>query len=106
MDLPSIRDAFNRVAKKQKVWYGKTHENVDKVLDAITDAITELSKVPEEALGVDHKSVMEVLQVLFELPTLILYQEVLCMILGFCSKLSTLAALQRDWTSFLFRGFE
>lgn len=62
MDLPSIRDAFNRVAKKQKVWYGKTHENVDKVLDAITDAIAELSKVSEEALGIDHKSVMEVLQ--------------------------------------------
>lgn len=63
MDLPSIRDAFNRVSKKQKVWYGKTQENVDKVLDAITDAIAELSKVPKEALGVDHKSVVEVLQV-------------------------------------------
>jgi len=63
MDLPSIRDAFNRVSKKQKVWYGKTQENVEKVLDAITDAIAEFSKVPEEALGVDHKSVMEALQV-------------------------------------------
>lgn len=66
MDLPSIRDAFNRVSKKQKIWYGKTNENVDKVLDVITDAIAELSKVPEEALGVDHKSVMEVLQVLLD----------------------------------------
>ena len=65
MDLPSIRDAFNRVSKKQKVWYGKTQENVDKVLDVITEAIAELSKVSEEALGVDHKSVMEVLQVHF-----------------------------------------
>lgn len=65
MDLPSIRDAFNRVSKKQKVWYGKTQENVDKVLDVITEAIAELSKVSEEALGVDHKSVMEVLQVRF-----------------------------------------
>lgn len=65
MDLPSIRDAFNRVSKKQKVWYGKTQENVDKVLDVIIEAIAELSKVSEEALGVDHKSVMEVLQVHF-----------------------------------------
>lgn len=62
MDLPSIRDAFNRVSKKQKVWYGKTQENVEKVLDAITEAVAELSKVPEGALGVDHKSVMEALQ--------------------------------------------
>lgn len=62
MDLICIRDAFDRVSKKQKIWYGRTQENVDKVLNVITDAIAELAKIPEESLGVGHKAVMSALQ--------------------------------------------
>lgn len=64
MDLFPVRNAFNRASKKQKTWYGKTQEDIDKVLEVITNAIIELSIVPEEApAGVHQKLVMEVLQV-------------------------------------------
>ena len=65
MDLPSIRDAFDRVSKKQKIWYGKTQENVDKVLNAISEAISELTEIPEDTLGTDHKTVTTALQARF-----------------------------------------
>lgn len=65
MDLSSIRDAFDRVSKKQKVWYAKTQENVDKVLNAISEAIAELAYISEETLGTDHKTVITALQASF-----------------------------------------
>lgn len=51
MDLISIKDAFDRVSKKQKLAESKTLEAIDKVIVELGTAVQNLSGLGEEQLG-------------------------------------------------------
>ncbi|ESQ53294.1 hypothetical protein EUTSA_v10025455mg [Eutrema salsugineum] len=54
MDLKSIKDAFDRVANKQKLSYSKTHEIVQMLSQEIDKALSIL----QEASPFDHRSIL------------------------------------------------
>ncbi|KAK1262447.1 hypothetical protein QJS04_geneDACA001073 [Acorus gramineus] len=55
MELDSIRDAFDRVAKKQKLSSSKTQEVIDQVTREIENA---LAKMDDEGSSMDAKSIL------------------------------------------------
>ncbi|KAL3680446.1 hypothetical protein R1sor_023402 [Riccia sorocarpa] len=60
MDLTSIRDAFDRVSKKQKVSYSKTHEVIDKVQQEIETVARALAEIPDGPDGRDRRRALVV----------------------------------------------
>ncbi|XP_010531332.1 PREDICTED: protein RMD5 homolog A-like isoform X2 [Tarenaya hassleriana] len=61
MELTSIKDAFDRVAKKQKLSYSKTQEVVDKLAQEIEKALHMIQEAPPDA-PLDHKSIVSELK--------------------------------------------
>ncbi|XP_010526690.1 PREDICTED: protein RMD5 homolog A-like [Tarenaya hassleriana] len=57
MELTSIKDAFDRVSKKQKLSYSKTQEAVDKLSQEIEKALRILQEAPPDA-PLEHKSIV------------------------------------------------
>ncbi|OAE20938.1 hypothetical protein AXG93_3256s1850 [Marchantia polymorpha subsp. ruderalis] len=55
MDLTSIRDAFDRVSKKQKVSYSKTQEVIEKVQQEIEKVAKSLVEIPNGPEAGDQK---------------------------------------------------
>lgn len=47
MDLASIQEAFDRVAKKQKVSYTKTQDVIEKTLEVVEAAAKQLNEAAE-----------------------------------------------------------
>lgn len=47
MDLASIQEAFDRVAKKQKVSYTKTQDVIEKTLQVVEAAAKQLNEAAE-----------------------------------------------------------
>lgn len=62
MNPSSIRDSFDRVTKKQKIWHVRTQENADKLLEAVSETITELMNTSDSATDFDSKTVIAALQ--------------------------------------------
>ncbi|CAK9267362.1 unnamed protein product [Sphagnum jensenii] len=62
MNPSSIRDSFDRVTKKQKIWHVRTQENADKLLEAVSETITELMTISDSATDFDSKTVIAALQ--------------------------------------------
>jgi hypothetical protein len=62
MNPSSIRDSFDRVTKKQKIWHVRTQENADKLLEAVSETITELMNISDSATDFDSKTVIAALQ--------------------------------------------
>ncbi|CAM6088149.1 unnamed protein product [Calypogeia fissa] len=64
MDLTSMRDAFDRVSKKQKVSYSKTQDVIEKVQNEIEKAVKALIEIPpdEQTAGDQMRVIVSELQ--------------------------------------------
>lgn len=58
MELSSIKDVFDRVAKKQKLSFSKTQEVVDQVEREIEQAIVKLQSIDSDSGACDQKTVL------------------------------------------------
>ncbi|OIV91601.1 hypothetical protein TanjilG_09013 [Lupinus angustifolius] len=63
MELSSIKDAFDRVAKKQKVYSSKSQDVVDQLGREIEQALATIQSSHNPSTPVDHKSVLTDLKV-------------------------------------------
>ncbi|KAE9591818.1 putative transcription factor interactor and regulator LisH family [Lupinus albus] len=63
MELSSIKDAFDRVAKKQKVSSSKSQDVVDQLGREIEQALATIQSTHDPSTPVDHKSVLTDLKV-------------------------------------------
>lgn len=55
MELNTIKDAFDRVTKKQKLSSSKAQEVIDQICEEIQRALEKLQSAPDSDSGVDHK---------------------------------------------------
>ncbi|KAI3407232.1 uncharacterized protein J3R85_021177 [Psidium guajava] len=58
MDVNSIRDAFDRVAKKQKLSYSKTQEVIDQITQEISDSIEKIRNAHNSDSHADYKTLL------------------------------------------------
>lgn len=58
MELKSIKDAFDRVANKQKLSYSKTHEIVQMLSQEIEKALSLIQNSPPDNTLLDHRSIL------------------------------------------------
>lgn len=58
MEVGSVRDAFDRVAKKQKLSSSKTQEVLDQVAQEIEQTLTKLHELGDSASADIHKSIL------------------------------------------------
>ncbi|KAJ4716035.1 protein RMD5-like A [Melia azedarach] len=56
MELSTVKDAFDRVAKKQKLSYSKSQEVIDQVGHEIEQALTKIQSVDDTSSPIDLKS--------------------------------------------------
>ncbi|KAJ0077916.1 hypothetical protein Patl1_37227 [Pistacia atlantica] len=67
MELSTVRDAFDRVAKKQKLSSSKSQEVIDQVGHEIEQALTKIQSVDDSSLPVDLKSTLTQLKLKHQL---------------------------------------
>ncbi|XP_059641612.1 protein RMD5 homolog [Cornus florida] len=58
MELNTIKDAFDRVAKKQKMSYSKSQEVIDQLVQEIELALSKIHSVHDTASQSDHKLIL------------------------------------------------
>lgn len=58
MDVNSIKDAFDRVAKKQKLSYSKTQEVIDQIFQEISDTIEKIQNAHKSDSRSDYKALL------------------------------------------------
>lgn len=62
MELHTVKDAFDRVAKKQKLSSSKSQEVIDQVGHKIEQALANMQSIQDPAIPVDQKSVLTALK--------------------------------------------
>lgn len=63
MELSNVKDAFDRVAKKQKLSYSKSQEVIDQVGLEIEQTLTKVQSVDDSSFPIDLKSIFAELKV-------------------------------------------
>lgn len=58
MELNTIKDAFDRVAKKQKLSTSKSQELIDQVGRELEQALTKIQAVPDPTIPIDQNSII------------------------------------------------
>lgn len=58
MELNTVRDAFDRVAKKQKVSSSKSQEVIDQVGHEIEQSVASMQSTQDSSTPVDQKSIL------------------------------------------------
>ncbi|KAI3992986.1 hypothetical protein MKX01_009729 [Papaver californicum] len=58
MELSTIKDAFDRVAKKQRVSFSKTQESIDQIAREIEQALVNMNSFQDRSLPIDQKGIL------------------------------------------------
>ncbi|KAI3910000.1 hypothetical protein MKW98_013054 [Papaver atlanticum] len=58
MELSTIKDAFDRVAKKQRVSFSKTQEAIDQIAHEIEQTLVKINSFQDHSLPTDQKAIL------------------------------------------------